>query len=157
MLFVLCNAPASFQRMMSKVFTNNKGKFIAVYLDDILIFSQNLDEHWKHLRWALEKLKEAKLHRRLHKCEFLKYQADYLGFEVSQSEIKASHKKKKVAIELPRLKSVYDVRSFLGLASYYKRFGRGFSEMAHPLIELTRARDNLYLALMQGTRQLVLY
>ena len=87
MPFGLCNAPATFQRLMNKVFTDNIGKFIAVYLDDILIFSRNLDEHWQHLRWALEKLREAKLYGRLHKCEFLKDQVDYLGFEVSPGGI----------------------------------------------------------------------
>ena len=138
MPFGLCNAPATFQRLMKKVFTDNIGKFIAVYLDDILIFSRNLDEHWKHLRWALEKLREAKLYGRLHKCEFLKDQVDYLGFEVSPGGIKASPRKIRVVIEWPRPKSVHDVRSFLGLASYYMRFMRGFRKMARPLTELTR-------------------
>ena len=139
MPFGLCNAPAIFQRLMNKVFADNIGKFIAVHLDDILIFSRNLDEHWQHLRWALEKLREAKLYGRLHKCEFLKDQVDYLGFEVSPGGIKASPSKIRAVIEWPRPKSVYDVRSFLGLASYYRRFVRGFSEISRPLIELTRA------------------
>ena len=139
MPFGLCNAPASFQRLMNKVFADNIGTFIAVYLDDILIFSRTIDEHWQHLRWALEKLREAKLYGRLHKCEFLKDQVDYLGFEVSPGGIKASPSKIKAVIEWPRPKSVHDVRSFLGLASYYRRFVRGFSEMARPLTELTRA------------------
>ena len=139
MPFGMRNAPATFQRLMNKVFADNIGKFIVVYLDDILIFSRNLDEHWQHLRWALEKLREAKLYGRLHKCEFLKDQVDYLGFEVSPDGIKASPGKIRAVIEWPKLKSVHDVRSFLGLASYYKRFVRGFSEMARPLTELTRA------------------
>ena len=139
MPFGLCNAPASFQRLMNKVFADNIGTFIAVYLDDILVFSRNIEEHWQHLRWALEKLREAKLYGRLHKCEFLKDQVDYLGFEVSPGGIKASPAKIRAVIEWPRPKSVHDVRSFLGLASYYRRFVRGFSEMARPLTELTRA------------------
>ena len=139
MPFGLCNAPASFQRLMNKVFADKIGQFIAVYLDDILIFSQNQEEHWQHIRWALEKLREAKLYGRLHKCEFLKDQVDYLGFEVSPGGIRASPGKIKAVIEWPRPKSVHDVRSFLGLASYYRRFVRGFSEMARPLTELTKA------------------
>ena len=116
----------------------NLDKFIAVYLDDILIFSRNLDEHWQHLRWALDQLRKAKLYGRLHKCEFLKDQVDYLGFEVSSRGIQASPGKVQAIIEWPKPKSVHDVRSFLGLASYYRRFVRGFSEMALPLTQLTR-------------------
>ena len=139
MPFGLCNAPGTFQRLMNKVFADNLGRYIAVYLDDILIFSRNLEEHWTHLRWALGRLRDAKLYGRLHKCEFLKDQVDYLGFEVSPGGIQASPEKVRAIIEWPRPKGVHDVRSFLGLASYYRRFVRGFSEMARPLTALTRA------------------
>ena len=70
--FGLCNAPATFQRLMNKIFADNLGKFITVYLDDILVFNRNMDEHWQQLRWALEQLRKAKLYGRLQKCEFLK-------------------------------------------------------------------------------------
>ena len=139
MPFGLCNAPGTFQRLMNKVFADNLGKFIAVYLDNILIFSRDLEEHWKHLRWALDRLREAKLYGRLHKCEFLKDQVEYLGFEVSPRGIQASPGKVRAIIDWPRPKGVHDVRSFLGLASYYRRFVRGFSELARPLMALTRA------------------
>ena len=109
MLFGLCNAPATFQRMMNKVFADNIGKFIAVCLDDILVFSRNIDKRWKHLRWALEQLKKAKLYRRLHKCEVLEDQVDYLGFEVSPRGIHASPDKVQAIIQWPRPKSVHDV------------------------------------------------
>ena len=138
MPFGLCNAPATFQRLMNKVFADKIGEFIAVYLDDILIFSPEMEEHWKHLRWALGQLRKAKLYGRLHKCEFLKNQVDYLGFEVSPKGIHASPEKVKAIIEWPIPKSIHDVRSFLGLASYYRRFVRGFSEMARPLTNLTK-------------------
>ena len=72
MPFGLCNAPGTFQSLMNKVFAAHIGDFICVYLDDILVFSRNLDEHWMHLRQALERLREAKLFGRFHKCEFLK-------------------------------------------------------------------------------------
>ena len=139
MPFGLTNAPAIFQRLMNKVFAGNLNKFIAVYLDDILIFSCNLDEHWEHVRWALDQLQKAKLYGRLHKCEFLKDQVDYLGFEVSPRGIQASSDKVKAIIEWPRPKSVHDVCSFLGLSSYYRQFVRGFSQMACLLIALMRA------------------
>ena len=138
MPFGLCNAPATFQRLMNKVFADNLDKFIAVYLDDILIFSTSLEEHWAHLRWALTRLRDAKLYGRLHKCEFLKDQVEYLGFEVGPRGIQASPGKVRAIIDWPRPKSVHDVRSFLGLASYYRRFVRGFSELAKPLTQMTK-------------------
>ena len=137
MPFGLTNAPATFQRLMNKVFVGNLDKFIAVYLDDILIFSRNLDKHWEHLRWALDQLWKAKLYGRLHKCEFLKDQVEYLGFEVGPRGIQASLGKVRAIIEWPKPKSVHDVCSFLGLASYYKRFMRGFNEMARLLTQMT--------------------
>ena len=140
MPFGLCNAPATFQRLMNKVFADNIGKFIAVYLDDILIFSRSSDEHWKHLRWALEKLREAKLYGRLHKCEFLKNQVDYLGFEVSPGGIKASPKKIRAVIEWPIPKSVHDNTKLPWIGFLLQKICEGpFSEMARPLTELTRA------------------
>ena len=138
MPFGLCNAPATFQRLMNKVFADNLDKFIAVYLDDILIFSTSLEEHWAHLRWALTRFRDAKLYGRLHKCEFLKDQVEYLGFEVGPRGIQASPGKVWAIIDWPRPKSVHDVRSFLGLASYYRRFVRGFSELAKPLTQMTK-------------------
>ena len=87
----------------------------------------------------MEQLKKAKLYGRLNKCEFLKDQVDYFCFEVSPCGIQASPDKVQAIIEWPRPKSVHNVRSFLALASYYRRFVRGFSEMARPLTALTRA------------------
>ena len=78
---------------------------------------------------------------RLHKCDFLKDRIDYLGFEVSAEGVHASPKKVKAIIEWPTPSSVKDVRSFLGLASYYRKFIRGFSELAKPLTNLTKKGD----------------
>ena len=89
MPFGLTNAPASFQRLMNKVFKEEMNVFVLVYLDDILIFSNSLKEHWEHLWVALRRLKEAKLYGRLHKCDFLKDRIDYLGFEVSAEGVHA--------------------------------------------------------------------
>ena len=91
-----------------------------------------------HIRQALERLREAKLFGRLYKCEFLKERVDYLGFEVSPEGIHASPYKVRAIIEWPKSKDIHDMHSFLGLASYYRKFIRGFSEIARPLMWLTR-------------------
>ena len=140
MPFGLCNAPATFQRLMNRVFTAEINNFILVYLDDILIFSNSLEEHWDHLRTALERLREAKLYGRIHKCEFLKTRVDYLGYEVSSEGVHASPEKVKAIVEWPKPQSSHDVRSFLGLASYYRRFIHGFSQISGPLTELTKSK-----------------
>ena len=156
MPFGLCNAPATFQRLMNQVFATEINKFILVYLDDILIFSETIEEHWDHLRTALERLRKARLYGRIHKCDFLKTRVDYLGYEVSEQGVHASPEKVKAVVNWPRPQSVHDVRSFLGLASYYRRFIHGFSQIAGPLTELTRskakwhwddAQENSFLAL----------
>ena len=72
MPFGLCNTPATFQRLMNQVFATEINQFILVYLDDILIFSELVEEHWEHLRVALGRLREARLYGHMHKCEFLK-------------------------------------------------------------------------------------
>ena len=82
MSFGLCNAPSTFQRLMNTVFEKELNSFILVYLDDILVFSRSIGDHWVHLRQAFDRLRRAKLYARLHKCEFLKDKVDYLGFEV---------------------------------------------------------------------------
>ena len=79
MPFGLCNAPSTFQRLMNTVFEKELNSFILVYLDDILVYSRSIGEHWAHLRCAFDRLRRAKLYARLHKCEFLKDKVDYLG------------------------------------------------------------------------------
>ena len=140
MPFGLCNAPSTFQRLMNKVFAKEINSFILVYLDDILVYSRSVEEHWDHLERALERLRQAKLYGRLHKCEFLKDKVDYLGFEVSANGVNASPEKVKAILDWPRPQTVHDIRSFLGLASYYRKFIRGFSQIAKPLTDLTREK-----------------
>ena len=84
MPFGVTNAPATFQRMMNEVFKEELNDFILVYLDDILIFSKTMEEHIQHIRQALEKLRDAKLYARLHKCAFFQQRVEYLGFDVSR-------------------------------------------------------------------------
>ena len=83
MPFGVSNAPATFQRLMNKVFAKELDAFILVYLDDILVFSRTKEEHLEHIRTALGRLRDAKIYARLHKCEFFKDKVEYLGFDVS--------------------------------------------------------------------------
>ena len=125
---------------MNKVFAKDIDSFILVYLDDILVYSRSIEEHWDHLERALDRLRQAKLYGRLHKCEFFKDKVDYLGFEVSANGVNASPEKVKAILDWPRPQTVHDIRSFLGLASYYRKFIRGFSQIAKPLTDLTREK-----------------
>ena len=102
MPFGLCNAPNTFQRLMNTVFQREISSFILVYLDDILIYSRSTEEHWEHLRHALDKLRWAQLYGRLHKCEFLKDKVDYLGFEVGREGICTSPEKVRTILDWPR-------------------------------------------------------
>ena len=140
MPFGLTNAPSVFQRLMNKIFREELGISVLVYLDDILIFSQSIEEHWQHLRNALARLREAKLYGRIHKCSFLKDQVEYLGFDISAEGIKPSESKIRTILEWPTPETPRDVRSFLGLCSFYRRFVRGFSNIAAPLTELTKEK-----------------
>ena len=138
MPFGVTNAPATFQRMMNAVFKEELDTFVLVYLDDILVFSRTLEEHISHLRTALRKLRDAKLFARLHKCSFFQEKVEYLGFDVSRNGIQPSPDKVRTVVEWPRPQGVRDVRSFLGLASFYRRFIQHFSMKARALTDLTK-------------------
>ena len=140
MSFGLTNAPATFQRLMNTIFTDELDAFVLVFLDDILIYSTTIEEHFEHMRAVLDRLRKAKLYGRLHKCEFIKEEVEYLGFQVSADGVKASYDKVKAIAEWPIPGVVRDVRAFLGLASFYRKFIRHFSAIASPLTNLTKDR-----------------
>ena len=140
MPFGLTNAPSVFQRLMNKIFAAELGVSILVYLDDILVFSETIEEHWQHLRNALARLREHRLYARVHKCTFLRDEVEYLGFDISAAGIKPSASKVEAIVNWPVPQTVRDVRSFLGLCSFYRRFVRGFSNIAAPLTELTKEK-----------------
>ena len=122
MPFGVTNTPATFQRLMNEIFKEELDDFVLVYLDDILIFSRTLQEHILHIHRALEKLRKAPLYARLQKYSFFQEHVEYLGFDVSPQGVQPSPEKVLTVVEWPRPQNVKDVRSFLGLARFYRRF-----------------------------------
>lgn len=136
----LTNAVATFQKLMNEIFGSRGylNKFVLVYLDDILVFSKTPEEHLEHLRLVLTALREEELYAKPSKCHFNKSELKYLGHVVGADGIKVDPGKIAVVREYPRPQSVGDVRSFLGLATYFRRFIQGFGVLARPLNALTR-------------------
>ena len=111
---------------------------MVVFIDDILIYSKNEKEHEQHLRIVLQVLKEKKLYAKLEKCEFWLSEVKFLGHVISNRGVAVDPSKMEAVIQWERPKMVTEVRSFLGLAGYYRRFIQNFSRIALPLTKLTR-------------------
>ena len=117
MPFGLCNAPSTFQQLMNEVFKQEINSFVLVYLDDILIYSRSIEEHWEHLQHALDKLHRARLYGRLHKCEFLtRIKWTTLGLRQDTMKFAPHLKRSEPFLDWPRTQSVHDVRSFFGVS-----------------------------------------
>ncbi|MEO0804518.1 MAG: retropepsin-like aspartic protease/reverse transcriptase, partial [Cyanobacteria bacterium J06642_2] len=137
----LCNAPAVFQSAMNQIFAEQLNRFLCVYLDDLLIFSKSEDEHFEHLREVLHLLRANNRKAKMRKCEFFKRELKFLGHIVSAKGVKPDPKKVQVLQDWPTPKSLYDVRSFLGLANYFRRFIQGYAALAKPLTDLLKGFD----------------
>ncbi|KAJ0524657.1 putative nucleotidyltransferase, Ribonuclease H [Helianthus annuus] len=138
MPFGLTNAPAVFMDLMNRVFHEYLDRFVIVFIDDILVFSESREEHEDHLRTVLETLRQKKLYAKFSKCDFWLEKVVFLGHIVSADGITMDPSKVEAITKWPRLTSVTEVRSFLGLAGYYRRFVEGFSMIALPLTQLLR-------------------
>lgn len=135
----LSNAPATFQHTMNSIFAEHGlNKYVAVYLDDILIYSKTPEEHVQHLRTVLEVLRKHKFYCKPSKCQFNRSELKYLGHIVGAGGIKPDPGKVSKVKEWPVPRTVGEVRSFLGLATYFRRFIQGFSSLARPLHALTK-------------------
>lgn len=131
MPFGLTNAPSTFMHLMNHVSRHFIGKFVVVYFDDILIYSLNMHDHIEHLRSVLAVLRAEKLYGNLEKCTFGKSDVVFLGFVVSVQGVKVDEEKIRAIKDWPTPKCMSDVRSFHGLASFYRRFVPNFIPWLH--------------------------
>jgi hypothetical protein len=141
MPFGLTNAPATFMTLMNSLFMKHLGKFVLVFMDDILIFSKTMEEHQDHLRQVFEILRSNQLFAKLSKYEFFSTCVEFLGHLILDEGILVDPKKIKTTAGWSVPKDKTDVRSFLGLASYYWRFVEGFSKIAAPMTALLRGKS----------------
>ncbi|TIB07156.1 hypothetical protein E3P90_04139 [Wallemia ichthyophaga] len=141
MPFGLCNAPGTFQYLMQDIFKDELDQCVAVYIDDILIFSRTYEEHLKHLDLVLRKLKENQLYGKLSKCEFAMEQVEFLGYVINQHGVQPRDDKVRVVMEWPKLNNVTEVQSFMGFVQYYRKFIQDLSQISLPLTELTKKNN----------------
>ena len=161
MPFGLSNAPSTFMRIMTQVLRMFIGKFVVVYFDDILIYSKTKEDHLDHLRQVCLTLRKESLYANLGKCAFLTQRVIFLGFVVTPEGVSADPEKVKSIVEWPTPTTVFDVRSFHGLATFYRRFIRNFSTIVSPItdcirkgsFEWTKAADKAFLELKEKMTQ----
>lgn len=136
--FGLCCAPSQFARTLELVMSGLTYEICLVYLDDVIVFGKDFDEHRRRLEIVMSRLEKANLKLKPSKCHMFQRQVTFLGHVVSKDGISCDKEKVAAVQEWPTPKSVADVRSFCGLASYYRTFIKGFADIARPLHELTK-------------------
>jgi hypothetical protein len=138
MSFGLTNAPAHFMYLMNSVFMPQLDKFVVVFIDDILVYSKSTEEHEEHLRVVLQRLRDHQLYAKFSKCEFWINEVPFLGHVISSKGISMEPSKVRDVLDWESPKSVHQVRSFLGLAGYYRRFIPNFSNISKPITEVLK-------------------
>ncbi len=138
MCFGLSNAPATFQSLMNDIFKDEIGKFVVIYLDDILIFSDTPEEHLDHLRKVLERLRQHQLYAQMPKCEFGLSELKFLGHIIGEFGVKPDPAKVEVVAQWPEPSNAAELRSFLGLAQYFRKFMQGYAQTVCCLYDLLK-------------------
>jgi hypothetical protein len=138
MPLVLMNAPSTFMSLMNEVLKDFIGKFAVVYLDDILVFSNIEEDHLRHLKMVLRRLQQEKLVVNLKKNYFMKIELVYLGFVISSNELNMDPEKVRAIREWPYPRSVFEVRSFHGLARFYRNFIRNFNSICASILYIIK-------------------
>ena len=143
MPFGLKNAPSTFQRVMDNIFREFINKFVFIYMDDLIIFSKSLNEHIQHLTLIFKKLREFNLKIQPDKSEFLRKDVEFLGHIITPSGIKPNPSKLKAIEKFPIPKTPKEIKSFLGLVGYYRRFISNFSKIVSPLTKCLKKGSKL--------------
>ena len=138
--FGLTNAPATFMCLMNSVFSKYLDKFVLVFLDDILVYSKNEEEHEEHLRLTLQLLREHQLYAKLRKCDFYRDRIQYLGHIISEEGISMDPENIEAIMNWPTPRNMTDVRSFMGLAGYYRNSLKDSPRLHMPLL-LCKGRE----------------
>ena len=130
--------------LMNSIFFEELDVVVIIFIDDILVYSKTREDHMKHLRIVLQKLRDHKLYAKFSKCEFWLTEVSFLGHILSHNGIFVDPSKVKDVVEWVTPTTVKEVRGFLGLTGYYRRFVLDFSKIAKPMIELTK-KDESYV------------
>ena len=138
MPFGLCNAPGTFQHFVNDTFREYLDDFMVAYLDDLLIYSNTLKEHKRHVRLVLQRLQDAGLHLKLSKCEFHVQTVSFLGYIISPKGISMDPVKIDSILSWPTPTCVLDIQTFLGFANFYRRFIRNYSRIIVPITNLLK-------------------
>jgi hypothetical protein len=136
MTFGLTNAPSYFMYLMNSVFMPELDKFVILFIDDILVYSENEEDHAEHLRIVLNRLRDHKLYAKFSKCKFWLKKVHFLGHILSEDRISVDPSKVQEVMDWRASTIVHEVQSFLGLAGYYRRFIPDFSKIAKPMTSL---------------------
>jgi Reverse transcriptase (RNA-dependent DNA polymerase) len=134
----LTNAHSVFQRLMNTVIKDLSNTFVMCYLDDILLFSKNAQDHMEHVLKSLRRLREHKLYAKMSKCEFNKTKVNFLGHVVGARGISMQERKVAAIHYWPTPTKLVELQAFLGLTNYYRRFIRNFSTLTAPMTDATR-------------------
>jgi hypothetical protein len=138
MSFGLTNAPAYFMYLMNSIFMEELDIFVVIFIDDILIYSKTQDDHAHHIHIVLQKLRKHRLYAMFSKCEFWLEKVSFLGHVLSKDGVAVDPSKVQDVLEWKQPQNVTNIRSFLGLAGYYRRFIENFSKIAKPMTELLK-------------------